>query len=74
MEDDRLVYWLHQLRRGVTVEMIPQILADWRAEREERQAGGLVCRASRDSGELCGQPATQADATRGILVCPEHAP
>jgi hypothetical protein len=72
--DDRLRYWEAVARLGTRGEMVYAILADWRAERHQRQAGGLVCRAYQESGRVCGQLATQIDVRRGIMVCEEHAP
>jgi len=32
----------------------------------------MQCWAYKDDGSICGQPATEIDAARGIAVCQEH--
>jgi hypothetical protein len=70
-----LQYWERVAATRITRgEMVYQIVRDWREERQQRRAGGLVCRAYQESGDVCGQLATQVDVRRGIMVCVEHAP
>lgn len=47
MHEDRLTYWLKQAERGTRGEMVSAILADWREERHQRRAGGLVSARTR---------------------------